>query len=118
LPCLTDERRRGMQRIVLLLSSIVAALLLASWVGLLSAVKPAEATFPGLNGKIAFASISDIYTINPDGTDRTQITTASPDIAASNPSFSPNGDRIVYFGDKDMWGPGIYSVSSAGALKL
>jgi hypothetical protein len=50
------EGRRGMRRIVLLLSSMVAALVLASGVGLLNAVKPAEATFPGLNGKIAFSS--------------------------------------------------------------
>ena len=31
--------------------------------------KPAEATFPGANGKIAFESDGEIRTMNPDGTD-------------------------------------------------
>ena len=102
-----------MRRIVLLLSSMVAALVLASGVGLLNAVKPAEATFPGLNGKIAFSSGQKIYTINPDGTGRFQVTKGIQDegagtVDAFSPSFSPNGNRIVYFGDSDFSGEAIY----------
>lgn len=106
-----------MPRIVLLLSSIAAALLLASGVGLLNAVKPAESTFPGLNGKIAFASDGQIYTINPDGTDRFQVTQGDQyeeaTAEASNPSFSPNGNRIVYYGYTDSVGGTVYSVNSS-----
>jgi Tol biopolymer transport system component len=92
---------------------------LASEVGLLNAVKPAEATFPGFNGKIAFSSGQKIYTINPDGTGRFQVTKGIQDegagtVDAFSPSFSPNGNRIVYFGDSDFSGEAIYSVNAGG----
>ena len=42
------------------------------------AVPPASATFPGKNGKIVFVANPggswQLYTINPDGSDMTQIT--------------------------------------------
>jgi hypothetical protein len=60
-----------MRRIVLLLVSTAAALVLAGGVGLLNAAKPAEATFPGVNGKIVYVASDgndqEIYTISPRG---------------------------------------------------
>ena len=63
-----------------------------------SAASSAHATFPGQNGKIAFAQ-SDIYVINPDGSGRTRLTSDS--CAGSFPEnvfprWSPDGRRIVY----------------------
>ena len=60
-----------MRRIVLLVASMGLALLLASGVGLLNAAKPAEATFPGVNGKIVYVASDgndqEIYKISPTG---------------------------------------------------
>jgi hypothetical protein len=44
-----------MRRIVLMLSSMAAELLLASRVGPLNATKPAKATYPGVNGRMAYS---------------------------------------------------------------
>jgi len=70
--------------------SIVAPLLAALCLLLLG--EPAEAAFPGTNGKIAFAAgAATIYTIDPDGTNRTAIATN-----AFNPSWSADGERIAF----------------------
>jgi hypothetical protein len=50
---------------ILLLASMATALLLASVVALVASSKPAEATFPGANGKIAFFSDRETSE-NPD----------------------------------------------------
>ena len=54
----------------------------------------AEATFPGKNGRIAYALVGSrgggIYTINPNGSGRTKVTRG---IA---PSYSPDGKKLVY----------------------
>src|SRR2546425_746704 len=64
----------------------------------------ANAAFPGRNGKIAFASSrggnSDIYTMNPDGTDVTQLTTDPGD--DSEPAWSPDGTKIAFSTSRDL----------------
>jgi len=80
-----------MRRTVLVLASMTLALLLASGAALLNVVKPAEAAFPGKNGKIAYkGSDGIIYTINPGGGGKTEVT------EGSNPSFSADGKKIAY----------------------
>jgi Tol biopolymer transport system component len=72
---------------------IMAALLFAS---------PVRAsTFPGTNGRIAFAALPtpgapgmQIFTIEPNGTDLRQITHL--DGNATSPHWSPDGNRIVF----------------------
>src|SRR5260370_23754670 len=72
---------------------IMAALLFAS---------PVRAsTFPGTNGRIAFAALPtpgapgmQIFTIEPKGTDLRQITHL--DGNATSPHWSPDGNRIVF----------------------
>jgi Tol biopolymer transport system component len=93
-----------MRRTVLVLASMALALLVASGVGLLNAVKPAEATFPGRNGKIAFAGLRhseasttnnwEIYKTRPRSFKLVNITN-SPSIDI-NPDWSPNGRKIAY----------------------
>src|ERR687898_756737 len=62
--------------------------------------RPAEATFPGKTGKIAYDADDgqdyEIYTINSGGGSKLQLT----DNATGNlePNYSPSGKKIVYTG--------------------
>jgi hypothetical protein len=66
----------------------------------LAVSREVEATFPGKNGKIAYVAfrvtngIAEIYTINPGGGSKTQITHNNK--ADFDPSYSPNGMKIAY----------------------
>jgi WD40-like Beta Propeller Repeat len=70
-------------------------------VGLLGALivpATAHAAFPGANGNIAFAdgadNASEIHTINPDGTGRTQLTSNA--VFDGAPAWSPDGTKIAF----------------------
>ena len=55
-------------------------------------------SFPGENGRIVFNSGRtgnfDIYSVNPDGTDLTRLTT-SPEFE-NYPNWSPDGSKILF----------------------
>jgi Tol biopolymer transport system component len=96
----------------------VIAALAASVVVLGATMTPAQATFPGKNGKIAFTHTiqhitpgregtevtSDIYTVNPDGTNQTNLTADSSYITADTSTsvseggaaWSPDGAKIAF----------------------
>ena len=86
------------------MQSAIRGLILAAIAGLVAlglslGAAPATATFPGENGKIAFASDRtgswEIWTMTSDGSNETKIT-HSPITSESQPSFSPNGKNILY----------------------
>jgi hypothetical protein len=64
--------------------------------------RPAEATIPGKNGKIAYAADdgtsggidSEIYTINPTG--GTSFNVTNNDTDDGDPDYSPGGTKIAY----------------------
>jgi TolB protein len=73
----------------------------------LVAATPAEATFPGANGRIAFSQgdvfpggdlsvASQVFTIGPSGGGLTQLTHVASDQSAAAPDWSPDAQQIVY----------------------
>ena len=72
--------------------------------GLAAGVGPAQATFPGQNGKIVFThfdgvddeSKSDIYTMSPNGRHLRNLTPDSP-AADDFPSWSADGRKIAFW---------------------
>ena len=97
-------------------SCVTAALVAAALLALPTAA--ASAAFPGQNGRIAFAradatfSSTSIWTMNPDGTDQRQLTTA-PGFNGS-PAFSPDGRRIVFDSSRDGGNFEIYVMNADG----
>jgi Tol biopolymer transport system component len=81
----------------------VPVLLLTGAVGVL-APSPAEAAYPGVAGRIFFQSDRDgnphIYSMNPDGSRVARLTTEG---ANTSPALSPDGTRIAFVHDGDVW---------------
>src|SRR5947209_446961 len=48
------------------------------------------------NGRIAFVSEADIYTMNPDGSDRLRLTFSPTDQSSLVPVWSPDGTQIAF----------------------
>lgn len=79
---------------------LTRALLCAACALLVSAT-PANATFPGRNGKIAFVSFdgfqTDIYTMSPNGRHLHNLTSDSPTAADDVPRWSADGRMIAFW---------------------
>lgn len=73
--------------------ALAATLALAAGAAL-AAAPAAVATFPGADGKIAFARDGDIWTINPDGTGERRVT-SGPHVDVS-PDWSPDGKELAF----------------------
>jgi Tol biopolymer transport system component len=83
--------------------------------------RPAEATFPGKPGKIAYqgtdGSDAEIYTINSGGGGKVQLTDNST--GDYEPSYSPSAKKIVYSGfDGPNGDLEIYTINAGGGGKV
>jgi Tol biopolymer transport system component len=95
---LTSVKGRSGQDARIRIASLSFALALSLSLALASS---AQAAFPGANGKIAFikethvggSTQRDIYTVNPDGTALTRLTT---DELSSDPVWSPDATKIAF----------------------
>src|SRR3954453_10032792 len=75
------------------------SLLAAAAAGVLArGAAPAGATFPGPDGGVGFSDYvgGQIYAVNPDGSALRQLTPTRPSRGADFPSWSPNGDKILF----------------------
>ena len=72
----------------------IAAVLAACLLALVGIEKPAEASFPGVNGKIAFTRGGQIHTMNAGGTNQTNLTEDT--VRNGSPSWSPDNTKIAF----------------------
>jgi Tol biopolymer transport system component len=84
-------RKIGTRRAIIFLGVSIALLFLAS--GLLPAEPSAQTTSP--EGKIVFVKLGDIWVMNADGTNQTNLTN-TPDTIESLPAWSPDGTKIAF----------------------
>ena len=96
----------------------IAAIAAGLATALLASVGPAEATFPGANGKIAFhsnrAGTYDIFAANPDGTGLVNLT-ATPGADELDPAWSPDGRRLAYRRDDVRVSGAVWVMNADGS---
>jgi Tol biopolymer transport system component len=117
------EKGRDLTRRMIYLPALIGAAVLMACAGALLAVsREAEATSPGKNGRIAYASYDggkdfEIYTINPNGSGKIQLTHNDTDDI--DPAYSPDGKKIVYAGEDRPEGDlEIYTINARGGDKF
>jgi Ca2+-binding RTX toxin-like protein len=71
-----------------------------------------RAAFPGANGLIAFDS-RQIVVMNPDGTNRTQLTNST--LVSTNPSFSPDAKKLAFVRAREGGGTDIFTIGVDGS---
>src|ERR671914_150310 len=85
--------KMGTRRAIIFLGVSMALLFLAS--GLLPREPSAQTTSP--EGKIVYEKLGDIWVMNADGTNQTNLTN-TPDINEGQPAWSPDGTKIAFTG--------------------
>jgi Tol biopolymer transport system component len=61
----------------------------------LVAAAPAEASFPGADGRVVFSSGGDLHSVLPDGSGLQALTT-TPGLEEAQASWSPDGSRVAF----------------------
>ena len=97
--------KMGTRRAIIFLGVSMALLFLAS--GLLPREPSAQTTSP--EGKIVYEKLGDIWVMNADGTNQTNLTN-TPDINEGQPAWSPDGTKIAFTG------PGELNEDGSGGL--
>jgi TolB protein len=84
----------------------------------------ASAAFPGKNGRIVYANnagtcCGDIHLVKPSGAGDRNITNTAAPVGEYQTSFSPNGRKIAFQRDNDIWvistkGKGLKQLTTTG----
>jgi Tol biopolymer transport system component len=82
-------------------TAVVFAVLAATILALAAGARPADATFGGTNGDIAYYKSGDVWTMDANGANARQLTNNYN--AEDNPTYSPDGSRIVYEFLRGLW---------------
>src|SRR5215216_1601250 len=90
----------------------IAATMVAA---MLAVHEPAQAAYPGQNGRIAYVShlpsgLHEIYTMKPNGTDRKQLTDDS--VYDTSPTYSPSGTKIAFASVREGGVSEIYTINA------
>src|SRR5918998_1202719 len=106
-------------------TALAAAMTVAGLLALAAMAREAEATFPGSNGRIAFAADRttgegvnnpegdfEIFTMERDGTVLRQLTNNTA--RDFHPDFAPGGRKISFVSDR-AFAPGIYTMNADGS---
>jgi len=75
---------------------------------------PAQATWPGSDGRIAFVKAGQIYTIRPDATGLSKRTFVGKNY---RPEWSPSGQRIAYIHEPAAGVREIYIAEAVGSSR-
>jgi dipeptidyl aminopeptidase/acylaminoacyl peptidase len=67
----------------------------------------AQAAYPGENGKIAFERSGAIWTINPGGSQETQITNGTSQMNDRAPAWSPDGTKVAFERRRQTCAPNV-----------
>jgi Tol biopolymer transport system component len=94
-----------MKRLTVFVGAVLVAMLVAVGLMAVERTKPAQAAFPGVNGKIAYPRGWEIYVIDPTTGVKTNLTNNS--VLDAIPAFSADGKKIAFTsnrdGDYDIW---------------
>jgi TolB protein len=104
----------------------VAAVLATCVLALVAMQEPAEAAYPGHNGRIAWVrgdgNNPSIFTMNPDGTDVRPLTASDPKFYSIDPAWSPDGTKVAYlrgdFSDGDEYDVFVLDVESGQETRI
>ena len=83
-------------------------------------IAPAQASFPGQNGKIAFERGRDVWTMNPDGSGATALTTGGGTL---DPAWAPGAQPVAlrrvpgYPAGIAFGGPGCSAASASAFVR-
>jgi Tol biopolymer transport system component len=84
---------------------------------LLALAAPADAAFPGANGRIVYDGFTDIYSVNPDGSGELQLTDNLGVDYSESPEWSPDGKLIAFVTNSASSGQQIYVMNADGSGK-
>ncbi|MBA2714580.1 MAG: PD40 domain-containing protein, partial [Rubrobacteraceae bacterium] len=99
---------------------MASAVALAGGLLMLEGLRPAEAAFPGTNGRIVFESSrlgqTNIFAMDPSaGAQATLLTNVNDSGPKEEPVVSPDGKKIAYVYARDIW---VMNSDGSGKMKL